>query len=86
MNNYPYKETKTELNSGDVIFLLSDGFPELKSKEKETFGYERVIKTFKETGEKSAEAIIEHLRNTVKEWSGVNVPDDDVTFVVIKVK
>jgi serine phosphatase RsbU (regulator of sigma subunit) len=86
MNNYPYKETKTELNSGDVIFLLSDGFPELKSKEKEPFGYERVVKTFKETGEKSAEAIIEHLRNTVKEWSGVNVPDDDVTFVVIKIK
>jgi len=86
MNNYPYKETKTELNSGDVIFLLSDGFPELKSKEKETFGYERVIKTFKETGEGSAEAIIEHLRNTVKEWSGINVPDDDVTFVVIKIK
>ena len=86
MNNYPYKETKTELNSGDVIFLLSDGFPELKNKEKEPFGYERVIKTFKETGERSAEAIIEHLRNTVKEWSGVNVPDDDVTFVVIKIK
>ena len=86
MNNYPYKETKTELNSGDVIFLLSDGFPELKNKEKEPFGYERVIKTFKETGERSAEAIIEHLKNTVKEWSNVNVPDDDVTFVVIKVK
>jgi serine phosphatase RsbU (regulator of sigma subunit) len=86
MNNYPYKETKTELNTGDVILLLSDGFPELKNKEKEHFGYERVIKTFKETGERSAEAIIEHLRNTVKEWSGVNVPEDDVTFVVIKVK
>ncbi len=27
MNNYPYKETKTELKSGDVIYLLSDGFP-----------------------------------------------------------
>jgi serine phosphatase RsbU (regulator of sigma subunit) len=86
MNNFPYKETKTELNSGDVIFVLSDGFPELQSNEKESFGYERVIKTFKETGERSAEAIIEHLRNTVNEWSGVNVPDDDVTFVVIKVK
>ena len=86
MNNYPYKETKTELNSGDVILLLSDGFPELKNKEKEHFGYGRVIKTFKETGESSAEDIIEHLRNMVKEWSGVNVPEDDVTFVVIKVK
>ena len=29
INNFPYKETKTELKNGDVIFLLSDGFPEL---------------------------------------------------------
>ena len=86
MNNFPYKETKTELNSGDVIFLLSDGFPELKNRENEAFGYQRVIKTFKEIGEKSAEAMIEQLKNTVKEWSGENIPDDDVTFVVIKVK
>ena len=86
MNNYPYKETKTELNSGDVIFLLSDGFPELTNAAKEPFGYERVVKTFKEAGEKSAEAIIEHLRSKAKEWSYLNVPEDDVTFVVIKVK
>ncbi len=86
MNNFPYKETKTELNSGDVIFLLSDGFPELKNRVNEAFGYQRVIKTFKEIGEKSAEAMIEQLKNTVKEWSGENIPDDDVTFVAIKVK
>jgi serine phosphatase RsbU (regulator of sigma subunit) len=86
ISNYPYKETKTELNSGDVIFLLSDGFPELTNKEKEPFGYDRVIKTLRETGERSAEEIIEHLRNSAKEWSGANVPDDDITFVVIKVK
>ena len=86
MSNFPYKETKTELNKGDVIFLLSDGFPELSNNDKEAFGYERVKSTFKEIGRNSAEEIIGHLKNTAKEWSGGNVPDDDVTFVVIKIK
>jgi serine phosphatase RsbU (regulator of sigma subunit) len=86
MNDFPYEETKTELDKGDVVFLLSDGFPELSNNNKEVFGYERLRKTFNEIGERSAEEIIEHLKSTVKEWSGGKVPDDDVTFVVIKVK
>ncbi len=86
MNNYPYKETKTDLKSGDVIYLLSDGFPELSNNEMEIYGYERVRKIFKEVAEYSSEEIIEKLKNEVDKWAGGKVPEDDVTFVVIKVK
>ncbi len=86
MNSFPYKETKTELGKGDVILLLSDGCPELKNKNKEMFGYKRLVDTFKEAADKPVDKIIEHLTNTAKDWSGGNVPDDDVTFVVIKMK
>ena len=86
INNFPYKETKTELKSGDVIFLLSDGFPELSNNEMEIYGYERVRKIFKEVAEYSADEIIEKLKNAVENWSGGKVPEDDVTFVVIKIK
>ena len=86
INNYPYQETKTELNKGDVIFLLSDGFPELSNNDKELFGYERVKKTFKETSGKSAKEIVENLKSIVDEWSGGKAPEDDVTFIVIKIK
>ena len=86
INNFPYKETKTELKSGDVIFLLSDGFPELSNNEMEIYGYERVKKTFKEVANNSAEEIIEKLKNALEDWSGGKVPEDDVTFVVIKIK
>ena len=85
MSNFPYKETKTELNKGDVIYLLSDGFPELSNDEKEMYGYERVRKIFKEAADNSAEEIIEKLKNAVNEWSAGKVPEDDVTFVVLKV-
>ncbi len=86
MSNFPYKETKTELKSGDVIYLLSDGFPELSNNEKEMYGYERIIKTFKEVANNSAEEIIEKLKKEINDWSGDKLPEDDVTFVVIKVK
>ena len=55
MINFPYKETKTELNKGDVIYLLSDGFPELSNNDKEIYGYERVkniLKKFQKTPRK----------------------------------
>jgi serine phosphatase RsbU (regulator of sigma subunit) len=86
MINFPYKETKTELNKGDVIFLLSDGFPELTNRDNEIFGYDRVKKTFKEIGEGSAKEIIENLTKSSKDWLGGYLPEDDVTFVIIKVK
>jgi sigma-B regulation protein RsbU (phosphoserine phosphatase) len=86
VNDFPYKETKTELNMGDVILLLSDGFPELHNKNNEAFGYKRVIESFKETADQSAEKIIGHLKNKVNEWIDGNDPGDDVTFVVIKIK
>lgn len=86
MKNFPYKETKAELHTGDVIFLLSDGFPELFNERQEIFGYERVEKTFLEVADRSSEKIIEHLKESAIDWTGGNAPDDDVTFVVIKVK
>jgi serine phosphatase RsbU (regulator of sigma subunit) len=86
VNDFPYKETKTELNTGDVILLLSDGFPELHNKNNEAFGYKRVIESFEETADQSAEKIISHLKNKVNEWIDGNDPGDDVTFVVIKIK
>ncbi len=74
------------MKSGDVIFLLSDGFPELSNNEKEIYGYERVKNIFKDVSEYSAEEIIEKLKNEVDKWAGGKVPEDDVTFVVAKVK
>jgi serine phosphatase RsbU (regulator of sigma subunit) len=50
------------------------------------FGYENVIKVFSEVADKSPEEIIEHLNKIGAGWIDNSEPDDDVTFVVIKVK
>ena len=86
LENFPYKIEETTINSGDTILLTSDGFPELLNSKEEQFGYERIKKIFLENADNSTQDIIEKFKIEGSEWAGNNDPDDDVTFVVIKVK
>ncbi len=56
------------------------------NEEKGMYGYDRTKSIFHSLGEKTPEEIVEHLKNSASEWVGGKDPDDDVTFVVIKVK
>ncbi len=49
-------------------------------------GYDRMKETFSEVADRTSEKIIEHLKDTAKDWANGNAPDDDVTFVVLKMK
>jgi len=86
MNNFPYQLKEANLNSGDTIFLFSDGLPELMNDKKEMYGYERTKTEFHSVAEKTPEQIVNHLKNSASDWVNEKDPDDDVTFVVIKVK
>lgn len=85
-NDFPYSVVESDLNSGDTILLMSDGFPELMSPEKEMYGYKRTRNLFEELSAESPESIITKLKDAGSEWVNDADPDDDVTFVVIKVK
>jgi len=85
-NGFPYEVRTTEIFPGDTILLMSDGFPELFNKEKKMFGYDRVKSTFGEVTDKEPEEIINHMKNIGSAWVDGGEPDDDVTFVVIKMK
>jgi serine phosphatase RsbU (regulator of sigma subunit) len=69
-----------------VILLLSDGLPELFNKEKEMFGYERITTEYEKVAGQTPEEIIEHMKSAGSDWIDDAEPDDDVTFVVLKVK
>ena len=86
VNNFPYQIKTTELNPGDTLLLLSDGLPELFNDKKEMFGYDRVTTEYEKVASNNAKEIIEQLKNVGSEWLNGNDPDDDITFVVIKVK
>ena len=86
IKNFPYEIKETEISSGDTLLLLSDGLPELKNKNEELFSYNRVNKSFKSVAEKQPEDIINYLKEEAARWVNDKDPDDDITFVVIKVK
>jgi serine phosphatase RsbU (regulator of sigma subunit) len=50
------------------------------------YGYDRTKTEFQSVGEKEPEEIVDHLKNSASQWANDKEPDDDVTFVVIKVK
>lgn len=85
-NSFPYELRETTINIGDTILLMSDGFPELFNEERKMFGYKNVQHEFLKFGDNSSEEIIKKLKDIMTSWSGSRRPDDDVTFVVIKVK
>jgi serine phosphatase RsbU (regulator of sigma subunit)/coenzyme F420-reducing hydrogenase delta subunit len=86
MKKFPYKKIEGHLNSGDRILLYSDGLPELAKDNNEMYGYDRIKTEFLSVGEKEPEEIVNHLKNSASKWVDGKEPDDDVTFVVIKVK
>jgi serine phosphatase RsbU (regulator of sigma subunit) len=86
VQDFPYELREAEIYSDDTILLMSDGLPELFNKEKEMFGYERVMDIYKNSASKNPEEIIEVLKNEGNRWTNNEAPDDDITFVVIKVK
>lgn len=86
MKGTKYKLKRIKYEKGDTLLLMSDGFAELKNQYDEQFGYPRVKKEFMSVVKKSPAEIVDHLKNSVSKWSSGIEPDDDVTFVVIKIK
>jgi ligand-binding sensor domain-containing protein/serine phosphatase RsbU (regulator of sigma subunit) len=86
MKKAQYEETERTLKSGDTILLLTDGLPEQMNSKDEMFDYPRVKKKFTSIIEDSPEKIIENLVKAADQWMNGSTQEDDITFVVIRVK
>jgi len=86
MSQSNYTVTDQSLEKEDVLLLLTDGMPELQNEKNELYGYQRLQKCFSQIAEKEPQEIVEHLKNIASRWVNDKDPEDDVSFVVIKVK
>ena len=86
MKGSKYSLKKINYEKGDTLLLMSDGFAELKNQNDEQYGYARVKEEFLSVAQKSSNEIVDHLKNSADKWMNGVEPDDDVTFIVIKVK
>jgi len=86
VTSYRYRQQQLKLSSGDVIVLMSDGFPERFNPEGEMIGYEQAQRSLAESASQSAQVIIERYIRDAEAWAEGYPQDDDVTFVVIKIR
>jgi len=84
--DFPYREETLDLGPGDTVLFMSDGFPELFNAEGEMLGYDRAVEVFAEVAHQTPEAIIAYLVDLGRSWTNGSPPDDDMTFVAIKVR
>jgi serine phosphatase RsbU (regulator of sigma subunit) len=81
-----YAESTVSLASGDTILFLTDGLPELSNDAGQQFGYAATLEAFASgaTGA-TADEVIGSLVAVARSWHGDAAPNDDVTFVVVRV-
>ncbi|MDZ7763848.1 MAG: SpoIIE family protein phosphatase [Melioribacteraceae bacterium] len=86
MKEYDYEVREEIVETGDTLLMMSDGFPELTNSSNEMIGYTRTAKLFEEAAAKSPEDIVAYLNDFGNRWTDGKENEDDITFVVIKVK
>ncbi len=86
LRSFPYQAHPVRVAPGDSILLMSDGFPELLNADEEMLGYERAGEIFRAVAAEPADTIVEHLVTAGEEWRGEVEPEDDITFVVLRMR
>jgi len=86
LTDYAYRQAETLLSTGDVVLLLSDGLPERFNAAGEMFGYDRSKESLLANAHAAPQAIIERLLQTGEDWAAGKAADDDMTFVVLKMR
>ncbi len=86
LTNYTYKQEDVALQPGDIVVLMSDGFPERFNPANEMLGYDQAKHTLVATAHLSSQEILTRLVQAGDDWGQSRLADDDVTFVVLKIR
>jgi sigma-B regulation protein RsbU (phosphoserine phosphatase) len=73
------------LDAGDLVFLLTDGVFEARSRDDHPFGIERALESIRDNRHLPAQRIVDALYDSICEFCQVKKPTDDITAIVIKV-
>ncbi len=82
-----YEERTVGLQSGDVLVLLTDGFPEAMNSSREQFGADRLEAFLRDAGvaHADARAMLDGCVSAVRGFAGDAPQHDDMTMVVVRV-
>lgn len=82
-----YHQTGFALEPGDTVLFMTDGFPELMNDDGEQLGYTAATEAFASAATApDADRVIARLASFAESWHGDTAPNDDVTFVVVRMR
>jgi serine phosphatase RsbU (regulator of sigma subunit) len=82
-----YQQSGFALGPGDTVLFMTDGFPELMNDEGEQLGYIAATEAFAAAAAAlDADRVIARLASFAETWHGDTAPNDDVTFVVVRIR
>ncbi len=79
-----YEVGHAQLNSGDVLFIYSDGVSEANNLAEDEFGMERLEQVIRTNVGRSASGIRDKVEAALSEFTGTAAPNDDITLVIVK--
>ena len=82
--DFSYKSESAQLDSGDSLFLYTDGITEAFDAKDEAFGDERLEDSLVELYHDDAKTIIEGVYADLGEFIGDRTQSDDITMLVVK--
>ena len=81
-----YDEREVAIHSGDTVLFMSDGLPELTNGFLQQLGYSAATEEFMNAASATtAQEVIDRLINAARQWHGDQPPNDDMTFVAVRV-
>ncbi|NIV14279.1 SpoIIE family protein phosphatase, partial [Candidatus Saccharibacteria bacterium] len=86
IENFEYQTVETDLEAGDVVLLMSDGYPELFNDRNEVLDDFRVKKFFSEAVELPSNQIVHHLLLAGDKWRNGSPQNDDISLIAVKIK
>lgn len=80
----PFTGKKSVMNSGDRLFLYTDGIPEAMNEKEEEYTDEKMISFFQINSHISSQEFINALVSDVKNHTGAAPQSDDITALILK--
>ncbi|MFO7525427.1 MAG: PP2C family protein-serine/threonine phosphatase, partial [Ignavibacteriaceae bacterium] len=79
----PFEGQQLVMNSGDRLFLYTDGIPEAMNDADEEYSDDKMIQFFTNNSGKSAKTFVDDLVKDVKEYTGNTPQSDDITVLIL---
>ena len=84
MDDFKYKKEKIPFKKGETIFLHTDGLNESINRDREEFGYERILKSLDEAKDLSLDEMIKLMNDNLAKHCGEEEQFDDETLLFVK--